>query len=64
MLLASTVANSRLILAPVAKWSGATFSSLMPLRFNGGVWWVRARLVTNINASGLSLTDIEDRIDS
>jgi hypothetical protein len=64
VLLASTVAGSRVILAPVRSWSGATFSSLMPLRFNGGIWWVRARLVTKIDEPGLSLDTIRNQIDS
>lgn len=64
VLLASTVAGSRVILAPARSWSGATFSSVMPLRFNGGVWWVRARLASDIDTPGLSLDVIRDRIDS
>jgi hypothetical protein len=64
VLLASTFANSRLILAPVTSWTGATFSSLMPMRYRGGVWWVRARLVSDIGASGLSLGTISDAIRS
>jgi hypothetical protein len=64
VLLASTVARSRVILAPARSWSGATFSSLMPLRFNGGVWWVRARLVTKIDEPGLSLDTLRNQIDS
>jgi hypothetical protein len=64
VLLASTAGNTRLALAPVRKWSGATFSSLMPLRFKGGLWWVRARLVSHIDAPGLSLAGISDQIDS
>jgi hypothetical protein len=64
VLLASTVARSRLVLAPARSWSGATFSSLMPLRFNGGIWWVRARLVTKIDEPGLSLDTIRNQIDS
>jgi hypothetical protein len=64
MLLASTVANSRILLAPTASWSGATFSSLMPLRYKDGVWWVRARLVTDFSAPGLSLDAVQDQIAS
>jgi len=41
--------SRRYLLAPVMSWSGASFSSLMPLGFNGGIWWVRARLVTKID---------------
>ena len=61
VLLASTF-RQRLLLAPVSKWSGATFTSLMPLRHQGGVWWVRARLATDIGFPGLSLDTIRDRI--
>jgi hypothetical protein len=64
VLLASTVANSRVILAPARSWSSTTFSSVMPLRFGGGVWWVRARLVTKIDEPGLSLDTIRNQIDS
>jgi hypothetical protein len=64
VLLASTVADSRVLLAPVGSWSGATFSSLMPMRFERSVWWLRARLVTDLGASGLSLDAVRDRIDS
>lgn len=64
VLLASTVANSRFILAPARSWSSTTFSSVMPLRFGGGVWWVRARLVTKIDEPGLSLDTIRNQIDS
>ena len=66
VLLASTLGSSagRLILKPVSSWSGVTFSSLMPLRFNGGLWWVRARIVSDIGTPGLSLDTIRDQIDS
>jgi hypothetical protein len=66
VLLASTLAGSagRVILRPLFSWSGATFSSLMPLRFEGGLWWVRARLVTDIDAPGLSLDAIRHQIAS
>jgi hypothetical protein len=63
VLLAST-SGSRLALAPVRKWSGATFSSLMPLQFEGGVWWLRGRLTTPIGAKGLALDTVRDRIRS
>jgi hypothetical protein len=66
VLLASTLGTNagRLILRPLASWSGATFSSLMPLRFHGGLWWVRARLVSEIDTPGLSLDTIRDQINS
>jgi len=66
VLLASTVGSSvgRLILRPAFSWSGTTFSSLMPLRHQGGVWWVRARLATVIDTPGLSLATVADQIAS
>jgi hypothetical protein len=64
VLLASTISHSRFILAPLRSWSGATFSCLMPLRFDGDVWWVRARLDTKIDEPGLSLDTIRNQIDS
>jgi hypothetical protein len=64
VLLASTVANNRLILGPATSWSGTTFSSVMPLRYQGSVWWVRARLVTDLDTPGLSLDRMRDQIDS
>ena len=64
VLLASTIARSRFILAPARSWSGATFSSLMPLRFDDAIWWVRARLASKIDEPGLSLDTIRNQIDS
>jgi hypothetical protein len=63
VLLASTV-RGRLLLAPVTNWSNTTFSSLMPLGVDGGVWWLRASLATPIGAHGLALDTIRDRIRS
>ncbi|HEX3287183.1 MAG TPA: phosphodiesterase [Mycobacterium sp.] len=63
VLLASTT-GARLALAPVTKWTGASFSSLMPLQFEGGVWWLRARLVTPIGAKGLALDTVREHIRS
>ena len=64
VLLASTTGGAlgRILLRPVTSWSGATFSSLMPLGFRGGVWWLRARLATIIDGPGLSLDSIADQI--
>jgi hypothetical protein len=64
VLLASTVAHSRLVLGPARSWSGTTFSSLMPLRFKDTLWWVRARVVTKIDEPGLSLDTISNQIDT
>jgi hypothetical protein len=62
VLLASTLAGSRVLLAPTTSWSGATFSSLMPLRYQRRIWWLRARLVTEMSTPGLSLDSIRDQI--
>jgi hypothetical protein len=64
VLLASTLAGSRVVLAPATSWSDATFSSVMPWRYRGGVWWVRARLVSDVSTPGLSLATITDEIQS
>jgi hypothetical protein len=53
---------TRVLLRPVTSWAGASFSSLMPLGYQGGVWWVRARLASEIDAPGLSLDTIADRV--
>lgn len=52
------------MLGPVTSWAGATFSSLMPLRYEGGLWWVRARLASDVDAPGLSLDPIRELISS
>lgn len=64
VLLASTFAGSRVVLAPAASWSAATFSSLMPLRYHDKLWWVRARLASQVDVPGLSLDGIERQITS
>lgn len=62
VLLVSTI--GRLVLRPVTSWSGVAFSSLMPLRYQGEIWWVRGRLATEISEPGLSLDTIRNHIDS
>ncbi|MCK0176399.1 phosphodiesterase [Mycolicibacterium sp. F2034L] len=64
VLLASTGGGlSRVLLRPTASWGGAFYSSLMPLGHDGGTWWVRARLVTDLDEFGLSLDAITDRLE-
>lgn len=63
VLLASTV-GGRLLLAPVTQWTGTTFSSLMPFRHDDGVWWLRARLTTEIDVAGLPLDAIRSHLGS
>jgi hypothetical protein len=66
VLLASSLGGGvgRVTLSPVTSWTNATLSSLMPFGFDGGVWWVRARLVTPIDTAGLRLDTIRSRIRS
>lgn len=66
VLLASTGAEllTRIGLRPVTSWSGATMSSLMPVRYQQQLWWVRAKLITEIAHGGLTLESIRDQIDN
>lgn len=63
VLLASTV-RARLLLAPTATWTDTVFSSLMPFRHDDGVWWIRARLTTDIEVTGLPLDAIRSHLRS
>jgi hypothetical protein len=64
VLLASTLAGNRFMLWPATSWTDVTFSSLMPMRFDGRLWWLRARLTTPVDGPGLSLDAISDQIRS
>jgi hypothetical protein len=63
LLLASAGSHlvTRVALRPVTSWSRAWFSTLMPFGYNGEVWWVRARIVSEVGA-GLALDTVGDRI--
>lgn len=61
VLLATTAVN-RLLVLPTTSWDDATYSSLMPLRYKGSLWWLRARLTTTLDRAGLSLDTITDRL--
>lgn len=50
-------------LRPVASWSGHTMTTLMGLHYRGRNWWLRARIVTDIEGLGLSLDTVRDRIE-
>lgn len=58
----SGVIGRALGLRPVVSWSGVTMTTLMPLRHQGGLWWLRARLSTVIGGHGLALSAIANRI--
>lgn len=63
VLLASTLAGNRFLLWPANSWAGITFSSLMPMRFEGSLWWLRARLNTQFDGSGLSLGSVNAQLE-
>ncbi|MGZ8801587.1 MAG: phosphodiesterase [Mycobacterium sp.] len=56
---ASALPN-RLLLHPVTSWSDTLYSSLMPVRYERQLWWIRARLTTGLTAPGLSLDTVVD----
>jgi hypothetical protein len=63
VLLASTGPGlSRVLLRPALSWGEVTYSSLMPLRYAGDLWWVRGRLATELDGPGMSLDTITDRL--
>jgi hypothetical protein len=51
-------------LRPVTSWTGQTLTSLMPLRYRGDNWWLRARVTTKINGSGVSLDSIRNQLEN
>jgi hypothetical protein len=51
-------------LRPVTSWTEQTMTNLMPLTYRGDRWWVRARIVTDIDGPGLSLDQVEHQIKS
>ncbi|WP_197375243.1 phosphodiesterase [Mycolicibacterium baixiangningiae] len=61
VLLATTALN-RFLLLPTTSWDDTTYSSLMPFRYEGGVWWLRARLITKFGRRGLSLDTVADQL--
>lgn len=63
VLLASTLAGNRFVLWPANSWAGITFSSVMPLRFDGALWWLRARLTTEFDGGGLCLDSVNSQLE-
>jgi hypothetical protein len=49
-------------LRPVISWTGHTMTSLMPLRYQGSNWWLRAEVTTEISGSGVSLDSVRDQL--
>ncbi|MGV0633048.1 phosphodiesterase [Mycolicibacillus trivialis] len=50
-------------LHPVFSWSKLILTTLMPLRYRGRQWWLRARMHTGVSGPGLSLAAVRDRLD-
>lgn len=60
----SGVVTRAVALRPVTSWSGHDMTTLMPLSYDGKKWWLRARIDTGLDGAGLSLDDIEQRIQN
>lgn len=52
--------TARVVLRPTRSWAAAEYSTLMPLGYRGGVYWLRARLVTPLSGDGLSVDAVGD----
>lgn len=50
-------------LRPVIAWAGLTMTTLMPLDYRDGRWWLRARLTTPVHGYGLNLGAVRNQID-
>ena len=61
---AAAAVPNRLLLHAVTGWSNTRYSSLMPLEYRGDLWWVRARMVTDIAAVGLALDSVVDALSA
>lgn len=53
---------NRVLLRAVTSWSATPYSSLLPLRHSGDLWWIRAQLTTPVDG-GLSLDAARAAID-
>ncbi|TRW87783.1 phosphodiesterase [Mycolicibacterium sp. 018/SC-01/001] len=56
--------TARVVLLPAGSWAGAQYSTLMPLGYRGGVYWVRAHMASPIADDGLSVGAVRDRLAS
>lgn len=64
ILMASTGSGplTRFALRPVTSWQ-ATMNTLMPLRYHGHYWWIRARMTSEFETEGLSLDDVAEEVE-
>ncbi len=49
-------------LRPATSWNGQTLTTLMPLHYQGNNWWLRARIISEVNGPGLSLDGVRKRL--
>lgn len=59
----SGVLSRTLLIRPVRSWTGQNLSSIMPLRYQGRNWWLRARMATDVDGGGVSLASVRERIE-
>ncbi|MDQ2628630.1 MAG: phosphodiesterase [Actinomycetota bacterium] len=59
----SGVPGRMLGLRPVRSWTAVTMTTLMPLGYRDGTWWLRARLVTPVHGYGLALRSMRRAIE-
>ncbi|GFG64077.1 hypothetical protein MKUB_15670 [Mycobacterium kubicae] len=59
----SGVLTRAVALRPVTSWTGQNMTTLMPLNYQGHKWWLRARIETDIDGSGVSLDAVRERIE-
>lgn len=56
--------TARIVLRPTRTWPAAQYSTLMPLGYRGGVFWLRAHMVTPLDDDGLSVDAVRTRLAS
>jgi hypothetical protein len=59
----SSVLGRAVASRPVTSWTGHAMTTLMPLRYRGRNWWLRAQITDGITGFGFSLDNIRDRIE-
>ncbi len=50
-------------LRPTTSWTGQTLTSLMPFRYRGKIWWLRAKSTSTVKGFGLSLDSVRRAIE-
>jgi hypothetical protein len=52
------------LLRPATAWTGQTMTNLMPFRYREQLWWLRARITSDVGGAGLSLDDIRRCVEN